>query len=236
LKAKYSPARFDNLFDCQFIDDSNSVFDLNDLLNCAADSSEWPHFHKDKARPYGNRGVLIGYDPSRSNRDKAEIAVLSEPHSRDEPFRLLERVSMNNATAQQQADVIRGMHESKYHVVHVGVDKSGPGVFVWDNIVEIYPNAMPIIYSPEMKTRLVEKARDVIAARRFEFDADELDVPLAFLSIRQTATGNGQITYVADRSDAVGHGDVAWAIMHAMIKEPLAAAAMRQTSIAFAKG
>lgn len=231
LQAKYTPARFDNLFCCEFIDDSNSVFDLNDLLNCASDSDEWPGFDKEAARPYGNRGVLVGYDPSRSGRDKAEIVALSEPCAHTEPFRLLERASMNNTSADKQAAVIRRWHETRYHITHVGVDKSGPGIFVFDNVVEIFPNAMPIVYSPETKTRLVEKARDVIANRRFEFDAEEIDVPMAFLSIRQTVTANGQITYVADRSDAVGHGDVAWAIMHAMIKEPLAVNYQRKTSV-----
>jgi len=234
LKAKYTPARFDNLFGCQFIDDSNSVFDLNELLNCATDSAEWRGFKKDADRPYGNRGVLVGYDPSRSSRDKAEIVALSQPQTPLEPFRLLERVSMNEATAEQQVSVIRLWHERKYNVVFIGVDKSGPGIFVWDNVMEIFPNATPIIYSPEMKTRLVEKARAIISSRRFEYDADEIDVPLAFLSIRQTSTQNGQITYVADRSDAVGHGDVAWAVMHAMISEPLAVSTQRKTSITIA--
>ncbi len=234
LEAKYTPQRFRNLFECEFIDDSNSVFNLDDLLNCASDSNQWQYFDKSKARPYANHGVLVGYDPSRSDRDKAEIVAVSEPSSPAETFKLLERASMNNATAQQQCNVILGWHQNKYNVNYVGVDKSGPGVFVFDNVVEVFPNATPIIYSPEMKTRLVEKALDVISSGRFEYDAEEIDVALAFLSVRQTSTDSGQIVYKSDRSDEVGHGDVAWAIMHTFIKEPMAIQHQRSSSVSFA--
>lgn len=234
LRATTTPQRFKNLYECEFIDDANSVFNLEELLSCAVDSADWKSYDKDAPRPFGNHPVLIGYDPSRIN-DKAEVAVLSQPNGNAEPFRMLERVSMVNTSGQKQAAVIQRMVEEKYSVAHIGIDKTGPGVFVADLVEEFYPNLTPIIYSPDMKTRLVEKARDVIHSKRFEYDIDEMDVALAFLSIRQTTTRGQQITYIADRSDAVGHGDIAWAIMHAMIYEPLAVASQKKTMIVFSE-
>ena len=65
------------------------------------------------------------------------------------------------------------------------------------------------------------KAQDTIVGSRIEWDAGWNDIAQAFLTIKRGATGSGQITYSASRTDATGHADVAWAIMHALANEPL---------------
>jgi len=47
------------------------------------------------------------------------------------------------------------------------------------------------------------------------------DIAAAFLTIKRGATTSGQITYSASRTDATGHADIAWAVMHALAHEPL---------------
>jgi len=235
LQAKYTPQRFNNLFCCHFIDNSESVFSLQALLNCAADSSQWKYVDRKAERPYGNRGVLVGYDPSRKDRDKAEIVALTDPVNIKDKFRLIDRMSMNNTPGPQQIAVIKDWHENKYNISFLGVDSTGVGVFVLDNVLEIYPTATPIDYAnPDTKNRLVQKALSVIAQKRFEYDVDDVDVPMAFLSIRQTATQNGKIVYVTDYNEDTGHGDVAWAIMKAMFKESLSIEYQRKSSVTFA--
>ncbi len=74
-----------------------------------------------------------------------------------------------------------------------------------------------------MKTDLIYKAKDVITSGRLEFDASQIDIAKAFMSIRKTLTPRSQrATYVTNRAEGTSHGDVAWAIMHALFNEPLA--------------
>ncbi|WP_231999542.1 hypothetical protein [Pseudomonas extremorientalis] len=54
-----------------------------------------------------------------------------------------------------------------------------------------------------------------------EWDASWNDIAAAFLTIKRGATTSGQITYSASRTDATGHADIAWAVMHALAHEPL---------------
>ena len=45
------------------------------------------------------------------------------------------------------------------------------------------------------------------------------------MAIRKTMTASGnRSTYEASRSEDASHADVAWAIMHALLNEPLTAA------------
>jgi hypothetical protein len=42
------------------------------------------------------------------------------------------------------------------------------------------------------------------------------------MAIRKTMTASGrQVTFEAGRSEAVGHADLAWSVMHTLIYEPL---------------
>ena len=233
LRKKYSPAHFKNLYEGKFIDDSQSVFSLKKLLGCGVDETfHWKGFKPDSQRPYGNRPVLLGYDPSR-NRDNAEVVALSEPVDNKDIFRLLDRMSFDNVGSSRQTNKIKKWCDERFNVVHIGIDRTGIGIPVFDNVEEFFPLAIPFNYSTEVKTRLVHKALDVIESHRFEYPAHMTDVPLAFMTIRQTVTQNGQMTYVSDRTEESGHGDVAWAAMMGMAKEPLNINYQRYDDVAF---
>ncbi|GAA4649038.1 terminase ATPase subunit family protein [Kistimonas scapharcae] len=219
LQLEYGPDEFAQLFECQFIDDSASEFTLAMLEPCAVDRAEWRDFKPDMERPFGNRPVWIGYDPSRT-RDGATITVVAPPLENGGRFRVLEKITLQNAAWAYQAASIHDLTK-KYNVQYIGIDVTGPGTGVFELVKNFYPAATPIVYSVETKTRLVLKAKDVISNGRLQYDASWSDIPAGFMSIRRTTTGSGQLTYVADRSERTGHADAAWSLMHALMNERL---------------
>lgn len=218
---EYSPDQFENLLMCKFIDDTASVFPLSEMQRCMVDSwVEWRDFKPFTARPFGSRAVWIGYDPSHTG-DCAGLVVLAPPTVPGGKFRVLERIQFRGLDFAAQAETIRQL-TIKYSVEHIGIDATGLGQGVLQLVRQFFPAVQAYSYSPEVKTRLVLKAKDVIASGRLEFDAGWTDLAQAFMSIRKVLTASGrQVTYDATRSDESGHGDLAWACMHALDNEPL---------------
>ncbi len=220
LKLKFSPAVFQNLYCCKFIDGSQGVFKLSELEECNADTSAWKDFDPKADRPFGNGPVWGGYDPSRS-RDDASFVIVAPPLKEGGRFRLLARYTWVGKNLRWQAEEIRKLTQ-KYNFDYIGVDTTGPGLGVYEMVQTFYPAITAIHYGLQTKTALVLKTQDVIHSGRLEWDFRESDIPAAFLTIKQESTKNGGITYVADRTKSTGHADVAFAIMHALYNEPLA--------------
>ncbi len=219
LKIEYSEDEFQQLFMCKFIDDTGSVFKFSQLEKCLDDISEYKDFKPDQPRPFGNRPVWIGYDPSRV-RDGACIVVLAAPNKINGKFRVLEKITMHNIAWQHQAEVIRELTE-KYNVEYIGIDTTGPGSGVHEMVQRFYPAAEGIYYTTEKKTKLVLKAQQVIGDDRLRWDGAWSDIAAGFMQIQRGTSGGQQIIYFANRSDTTGHADAAWAIMHALIHEDL---------------
>ncbi|WP_245921260.1 terminase large subunit domain-containing protein [Bowmanella denitrificans] len=219
LKEENTPDEFDNLFMCEFVDDSHSVFKLKQLLDCATDRQHWKDFKENATRPFTNRAVWLGYDPARS-RDDATLAIIAPPVLPGEKFRVLQRVYLRGKDLRQQSEEIRKIKD-RYNVQHIGIDVTGIGWGVYDLVKVFYPRALALHYSPEIKTKLVLKMMDVIGEGRFEYDAGDKDIPQAFLAVKKFVTSNGQISYCAHRNAESGHGDVFFAIAHAIYKEPI---------------
>jgi len=231
LQLEYTDAEFNNLFMCAFMEAGQSVFKLDDLLNCAVDSNVvWVDFKARQKRPFGNRPVWIGYDPARTG-DTSSVVVVAPPLKEGEKFRILEKHKLKGAFA-YQANRIKELTE-KYNVQFIGIDCTGPGLGVFELVQGFFPRATPIHYGLETKTSLVLKAVDVVESGRIEWDAEHTDIPQAFLQVQQVATAGDKITYVADRNSKTGHADVAWSIMHALSNEPLNRT-QRKATLAFA--
>ncbi|MDH5302428.1 MAG: terminase family protein [Gammaproteobacteria bacterium] len=222
LKLEYSDDEFANLLMCEFIDDSISVFSLPILMRCQVDAwVVWEDIKPLAPRPFGNRRVWLGYDPSRT-RDDAVVAVIAPPVVTGGKFRLLEVVSMRGLPFPEQARKIRTLVAERYNVERISVDITGIGYGVFDLVQEFFPAAQAIKYSPEVKTRLVLKTLNIINGGLLEYDAGDTTTTQAFLSVRKTMTPTGNtVTYEAARSENAGHGDNAWAIMHALDNEQL---------------
>ena len=219
LQLEYDEDKFQQLFYCKFIDSTQSAFGLKDLERCYSDLSLWEDYKPEDERPYGNSPVWLGYDPSRT-RDDATCVVIAPPLETGAKFRILEKHSWRGQSFKYQAEQVKKLTE-RFNVQHIGIDTTGIGYGVFDLVRDFYPRATSIHYSLETKNTLVLKAQDTIQGSRIEWDAGWTDIAQAFLTIKRGTTGSGQITYSASRTEATGHADIAWAIMHALANEPL---------------
>lgn len=219
LQDEYSKDDFANLFMCKFIDDAKSVFNLGIMMTCYA-REDYTDYNDKAPRPYGNRPVAIGYDPSRT-RDNASLAILAIPLRPGDKWRVLKTMDFHGQNFQYQANRIKEIVDS-HNVQHVGIDVTGIGYGLFELVEQFYRRVTPINYSNETKTGLVMKAIDVIENGRFEYESGNKRITQAFMMITKTTTGSGLITYSAGRNNATGHADVAWSIMHALNYEPIA--------------
>ncbi|HBS1483829.1 TPA: terminase ATPase subunit family protein [Klebsiella pneumoniae] len=230
LKRENSVDDFRNLFMCEFVDDKASVFPFEDLQRCMVDSlEEWEDFAPFADNPFGSRPVWVGYDPSHSG-DSAGCVVLAPPVVAGGKFRILERHQWKGMDFATQAESIRQLTE-KYNVEYIGIDATGLGIGVIQLVRSFYPAARDIRYTPEMKTAMVLKAKDVIRRGCLEYDVSATDITTSFMAIRKTMTSSGRsATYEASRTEEASHADVAWATMHALLNEPLTAGSGQVTS------
>lgn len=231
LRLEYNPEEFANLLMCEFIDDSWSVFPLQELQRCMVDSWDaWADVHPFAPRPYGHQPVAVGYDPSHTG-DTAGLVVLALPAKPGGTFRALERHQLRGMDFEGQAELIRQVTQ-RYNVVHLGVDTTGIGQAVYQLVSKFYPAARSYNYSIDLKTRLVLKAKSVISKGRLEFDASWVELAHAFLAIKKVLTASQRhTTYDAGRNAETGHADLAWATMHALDYEPLEGQTASNTTI-----
>nr|DAJ06705.1 MAG TPA: terminase ATPase subunit [Bacteriophage sp.] len=230
LQRENSVDDFRNLFMGEFVDDKASVFPFEDLQRCMVDSlEEWEDFAPFADNPFGSRPVWVGYDPSHSG-DSAGCVVLAPPVVAGGKFRILERHQWKGMDFATQAESIRQLTE-KYNVEYIGIDATGLGIGVFQLVRSFYPAARDIRYTPEMKTAMVLKAKDVIRRGCLEYDVSATDITTSFMAIRKTMTSSGRsATYEASRTEEASHADVAWATMHALLNEPLTAGSGQATS------
>lgn len=221
LRFEYSSEEFENLLMCGFIDDSFSLFPLAELQACHVDSWEaWTDFKPFAQRPFGYKGVWVGYDPSHTG-DAAGLVVLAPPAQPGGKFRVLHREQFKGADFEAQAEAIKKVCD-RYNVQHMAIDTTGLGQGVYQLVKQFYPAAKGINYSVESKTRLVLKAQSVIRGKRLEFDAADVDLQRSFMAIKKTLTASGRATtFASGRSEEAGHSDLAWACMNALDNEPL---------------
>ncbi len=218
-----SEAAFDNLYMCKFIDDSESVFNLENLLRCVVDAEEWADYKTENARPFGNNPVSIGYDTGLSaNGDAAQRSLLAIPLTQKEAFRLLGLRKLRGQNFEYQAGRLKEDVDS-HNVEFIGLDLNGMGTGVHEHVVKFFPNVTPLNYTPENKNRLVTKMIDLINTKRFQLLRRDQDVITSFLLIKKTiSNGSGAIIYKTERRAAGGHGDSAWSIINGVSYEPLA--------------
>ena len=234
LRGECSDAEFANLYDCEFVDDSESSFPFAMINPARVDSFyAWRDFRPAERRPFGNKPVWIGYDPNKQGRDDAALVVLAAPETRGGKFRLLEKMRLNGLDFQGQADTIKKVC-ARYNVTDIGIDTSGAGQAVWELVRAFFPLARRIEYSVSAKAALVMKGQNVFRNRRFEYEMTWVDVASCLMAIRPTLTPGGkQVTYTSPRSGQHGHADVAWAILNALINEPMDGGATGSGRVAF---
>lgn len=221
LLLEYTPERFANLFMCVFLDDSNSYFPLSVLQPNMVDSWQiWDDFTPMGSKKFA-KPVWVGYDPSFTG-DRPALAVIAPPEKEGQPYRVLERIHLDHMPPHVQAQHIKKVCE-RYDVEFLGIDTTGAGISVAEHVKKFFPNYTAINYSVESKTRMALRAKELFTRRKLHFDAGSIDIAKAFIAIKQALTGSQrQMTFVSSRSKETGHSDVAWAIMNALEKAPLA--------------
>jgi len=222
LQFRYSVEQFANLFMCEFIDDSQSSFPMSLIRPAMVDSWDvWKDYQPYAFRPYAGE-VWIGYDPAESeDGDNASCVIVAPPTGPKGKFRVLEKLQWRGKDFEAQAAEIRRLTQ-KYRVTEIAIDGTGMGTAVHQLVKKFFPLARRLDYSPLVKTQMVLKAKNVFANGRIEFDAGWTDLAAALMSIHpQLTKGQKQLTYVARRSAETGHGDMAWALLHALYCEPL---------------
>ena len=230
LRLEYSDEEFRNLFLCNFIDDSASVFTLEMVQKCMVDTLEiddsgrrlrWHDFDPDLRQPSGRKPVWVGFDPSRT-RDNSAVVVVAPPDDDYPRFRVLETLQFHNLTFEYQALRIKELTE-RYNVKRVAIDTTGMGQGVYEKTKELVSGVkiVSIHYSAESKAELVTRGIDIFHNRRIELDAGRTDLAKALMTIYQTSADGGTITYKARRTNTTGHADLAFALLHALSFEPL---------------
>lgn len=223
LKEEYAPDAFANLLECQFVDDSLSAFKFHDIQRAFVDALiDWEDFNPESSAPYGNKPVWAGYDPQESQEgDNAALVIVAPPIEIGGKFRLLERHQLRGLDFQQQATFILRTLE-RYNCTYLGIDATGIGSAVYQLLSGKIKGLSRIEYSLDVKARMVMKAQNVFRNNRIEIDAGCIDIASSFISIKKTLTQSGtNVTYKSDRSRETGHADLAWAMMHVLINEPL---------------
>lgn len=227
LRDECSEDEFDNLYGCEFIDDTASSFPFSAIAPARVDSFyKWKDFKPalidiPGARPYGEKPVSIGYDPNKQGRDDAALSVTGLPEKPGGKFRVLEKIRANGLDFEGQAKLIRDVAR-RYNVVDIAIDTSAHGQAVLELVRKWFPTARGIDYSVRTKAELVMKGQNIFRNKRIEIDAGWTDVLAAFMAIRPALTKTGkQVTYTAARNGQIGHADIAWAILHSLLVEPL---------------
>lgn len=224
LELEHGVDEFANLFLCEFVDDSQSMFPFALMRRAMVDSWDaWKaDFEPYALRPFGDRPVWIGYDPAESAAgDDAALVIIAPPAVPGGKFRVLEKHRLKGLDFAGQARKILEQLD-RYRVDYIGIDTTGVGKAVWELVVQKFPLAKRLDYSVPLKTQMVLKAKNVFSEGRIEFDAGATDIASSFMAIRAELTGSQrQVTYTASRAGDTGHADLAWAIMHALHNEPL---------------
>lgn len=221
LEQEYTPDRFNNLFMCEFLDDSESFFPLSLLNPNMIDTWEvWKDFNPMGSKPFA-KPVWVGYDPSFTG-DKPALVVIAPPTKASDPYRILERKHLDHQPPHIQAQYIKKVCE-RYQVEFLGIDTTGAGIAVAEHVKAFFSHYTAINYSVEVKTRMALRVKELFYRRKLHFDASYTDIAKAFIGIKNALTaGGGRMTLVSKRTSETGHSDIAWAVMNALEKAPLA--------------
>ncbi|HFO6502963.1 TPA: hypothetical protein ACHK4D_005858, partial [Escherichia coli] len=66
IRNLYNPTTYAMLYGCEFVDSKDAVFKFSELVRCEVEMETWGDYDPTAARPFGNREVWAGFDPSRS--------------------------------------------------------------------------------------------------------------------------------------------------------------------------
>lgn len=159
LIAENSREEFEQLYMCQFADDTSSVFKFNELQLCQVDSLEdWKDYKPFFKRPFGNREVWLGYDPSHTG-DRAALVIVAPPRVEGGDYRILHYQTFHGLDFEAQAKQIQRYTED-YNVTKITIDKTGLGAGVYQEVKKFYRTSIGLIgldYNVDLKMKWFSK-------------------------------------------------------------------------------
>lgn len=234
LRIEYTPEEFANLFECVFVDDTASLFKFEKLCALLVEpAKKWKDFDITAARPFGNKPVYMGFDPSLSI-DRTSCVIAAPPEADYDKFRLLERFQWHDIGFKSQSDKIKFLM-TRYNVIQIGMDTQGIGAGTAEHVRVYFPRLKELKYSQELKAQLVTKGLDVVETRRMEVPDDWHDWITAMLQVYISNTDGGGLTYKARRNEATGHADLAFATFNLLSFEQMNHANRRRGRIGISK-
>lgn len=221
LRDSNSAQAFKILYCCKFAESGKGVFNFEKLQKCITDATKWQDLDLNADRPFGNREVWAGFDPSRT-RDNATFVLVAPPLHPDEKFRVIAIYQWRGMNFKYMSNEIKKI-KAKFNITYIGIDITGIGYGVYEHIREFARREVrDIHYNVNIKNQLVLKMVDVVEEGRIEWDEEQKTLITAFMSIEQQTTAkSNQITYAASRTETTGHADEFFAIAHAVFNEPL---------------
>lgn len=223
VRQEYEEADIEVLFDVNWIDDIESYIPSSLIEACLVDEAE---------THYKGGQCFLGYDPSRT-RDSAALVVLErrllkiinpEKHRNEKGwhFVIVNHQKLINKSSTAQAKCIEEAVKN-YNVTHVGLDRTGMGWAVWDQLDRSLCRFKAIDYSLERKTELVTDTRTQMEQKQLVFSAEDRVMIKSIAKVRRCGTEGNRLTFKTDRKKdkddknlSLGHADSFWALTHAL--------------------
>ena len=219
LKRRH-PDSYPMLFQGIWMKHGDSAFDARQIMTCMVDTfEEWPDVWIDQGldRPYGNKDVVLGYDPAKE-LDISACVVIALPTQQHPYHRVIEKFNLHGEDYDDQAEKLVNL-TVRYNVKHIGIDTTGVGAAVAARVEKLLIGKMIPIKKMEgsapQKNFLVMQMRNLFRDKGLRFDKSWTDVFESYLAIRPKA-GRGTILYETVRTSQTAHADFSWAIMYGL--------------------
>ncbi len=219
LKRRH-PETYPMLFMGVWMKAGESAFNARQILSCMVDTfDEWPDVWISQGldRPYGNKEVVIGYDPAKE-LDISACVVIALPTKEHPYHRVIEKFNWFGEDYDDQAAKVVDL-TTRYNVKHIGIDTTGVGAAVSARVERsLIGKTIPIKEmkgSAELKNYLVMQMRKMFKEKMLRFEKDWTDVFESYLAIRPKV-GRNQILYETVRNTQTAHADFSWAIMYGL--------------------
>lgn len=192
---------------------SSSIFEASDILrNMVPAFSEWLDYNEHLNRPFGDREVILGYDPALKS-DGSAVVVIAKPTKEYPFYRVLEKYNFRGNRFEEQAESIRELTE-RFNVVHIGIDTTAIGATVYPLVKDFFHNTTGKQGTSGLKYMLINQTQAIFRRNRLKFSIDWTDLFECFMAVSVGVTKSDSVVIETSRTLANAHGDYGWATMY----------------------
>lgn len=213
LLAQYPEKRKrDQVFYCIPTSEGDTYFESHLVDKCYIPQSQFPKITN-------KTPIIIGYDPGK-RIDRAAIAVMAYI---DRHFYLLESYKLKNQDYKEQAEMIKKLIVKYPNLVHLAIDVNNVGEPVAEQIEPFFKVTRYHSSRNDQRQKMLIKTDRVMREARLYFSQEtdiDKEIGREFMNFEYAKTRAGDLTVKASRKYK-SHSDLAIAIMHAILYEPL---------------